>query len=60
MTARRARPAAFLAIVALVLAFAGLPSGPAAAAPSTRPPVLGFNLRVSGFGEPVLVTNAHD
>lgn len=60
MTVRRARPAAFLAIVALVLAFAGLTSGPAAAAPSTRPPVLGFNLRVSGFGEPVLVTNAHD
>lgn len=58
MTIRRARPAALLANLALVLAFAGLTAGKAEAA--TRPPALSFTLRVSGFGSPVLVTNAHD
>jgi glucose/arabinose dehydrogenase len=56
------RPRSLVVAVALVLTvtLAGVTAGSATAAPGSHPPQLGFALRVGGFGQEVLVTNAHD
>ncbi len=64
MTVRRRRSPVLLLVAAFALAWAGLvalPGQPAHAAPAaTHPPTLSWALRVSGFGQPVLVTDVPD
>ena len=60
MSLRRFRPLAIAVALSIAVVLAGLAAGPATAAPASHPPQLGFVLRVSGFGQPVLVTNSRD